>query len=54
MRLSRGAWNTETRTRTVMTSTRTEFLIRASLEAYENAKRVFERSWDVRIPRDHV
>jgi putative CocE/NonD family hydrolase len=54
VRLSRGPWNTETRTRTVMTSTRTEFVLRASLEAYENAKRVFERTWDVRIPRDHV
>jgi uncharacterized protein len=54
VRLSRGGWSTETRTRTVMTSTKTEFVLRASLEAYENAKRVFERTWDVRIPRDHV
>ena len=50
----RGDWKIRTFTRTVLTSTRTHFLIRATLDAYEGEVRVFAKSWDEMIPRDHV
>lgn len=56
--LSRGDWGIRTVTRTVLTSTTTEFHIRADLDAYETDKegeqRVFCRSWQRSIPRDRV
>ncbi|MFW5682292.1 MAG: CocE/NonD family hydrolase [Phycisphaeraceae bacterium] len=51
---SRGDWKVRTFTRTVLTSTRTHFLIRATLDAYEDEVRVFAKSWDEKIPRDHM
>ena len=54
MGFARGDWPVETRSRTVLTSTPTEFRLHAQLDAYEDAERVFERSWRLRIPRDHV
>lgn len=50
----RGDWRILTVTRTVLTSTRTHFLIRATLDAYEGDVRVFAKSWDEAIPRDLV
>jgi len=50
----RGDWEVLTVTRTVLTSTPTEFLIRATLDAYEGDARVFSRSWDETVPRDLV
>ncbi|PWE18940.1 peptidase S15 [Marinicauda salina] len=52
--LVRGGWRVRTDTRTVLTSTETEFRVRADLDAYEGGTRVFCRSWDRRIPRDFV
>jgi hypothetical protein len=40
--------------KTHMTVTRADFLIRATLEAYEGDELVFSKEWDCRIPRDHV
>jgi uncharacterized protein len=54
MGFARGDWQVETRTRTVLTSTDTNFAIQAQLDAYEGSERVFERSWRLTIPRDHV
>jgi predicted acyl esterase len=54
MGFARGDWQVETRTRTVLTSTDTSFAIQAQLDAYEGSERVFERSWRLTIPRDHV
>jgi uncharacterized protein len=54
MGFTRGDWTVQTRTRTVLSSTPTEFRLHAQLDAYEDAERVFERSWRLRIPRDHV
>ena len=51
---SRGDWNVRTVTRTVLTSTPTDFHIMASLDAYEGEKRVFSRNWDVTVPRDLI
>ncbi|MFO8235204.1 MAG: CocE/NonD family hydrolase [Bacteroidales bacterium] len=39
-------------TRTILTSTRTHFRIRATLDAYEEDTRIFSKSWDESIPRD--
>ena len=54
MGFARGDWKIETRTRTVLTSTETNFQLQAQLDAYEGSERVFERSWRLTIPRDHV
>jgi uncharacterized protein len=53
-RLSRGAWSITTVTRTVLTCDETHFRLRADLDAYHGEKRIFCRSWDHRIPRDHL
>jgi len=50
----RGDWSTFTITRTVLTSTKTHFVIRASLDAYEGDVRVFSKSWNERIKRDYL
>ncbi|WP_019627742.1 CocE/NonD family hydrolase [Thioalkalivibrio sp. AKL10] len=50
----RGEWEVRTVTRTVLTSTPTEFEIHAQLDAYEGERRVYARNWDVKIPRDLV
>ena len=54
MGFARDDWKIETRTRTVLTSTETNFQLQAQLDAYEGSERVFERSWRLTIPRDHV
>ncbi len=50
----RGEWRVSIRTRTVLTSTKTELVIHADLDAYEGDQRVFCHSWDRRVPRDHL
>jgi len=50
----RGEWSVRTVTRTILTSSRTHFRIRADLDAYEGDSRVYSRSWDRSIPRDLV
>jgi uncharacterized protein len=54
MRFSRGDWKVETVTRTVLTSTPTDFRLHAQLDAYEGERRLVSRNWDHTIPRDHV
>ena len=51
---ARDAWAVETRTRTVLTSTATDFRLHAQLDAYEGDERVFAHSWRLSIPRNHV
>ena len=48
----RDDWEAVTITRTILTSTRTHFRIRATLDAYEEDTRVFSKTWDESIPRD--
>jgi hypothetical protein len=48
----RGDWDIVTRTRTVLSATRSHFQVRATLDAYEGDLRVFAKSWDESIPRD--
>ncbi|MGI9334465.1 MAG: CocE/NonD family hydrolase [Gammaproteobacteria bacterium] len=50
--IERGRWRTRTETHTVMSATDDEFLITATLDAYEGDVRIFARSYDARIPRD--
>ncbi|WP_406661798.1 CocE/NonD family hydrolase [Methanolobus sp. ZRKC3] len=50
--LKRRDWHATSITRTVLTSTRTHFYIRATLDAYEGDVRIFSKSWDEAIPRE--
>jgi hypothetical protein len=50
----RGDWQVRTVTRTVLTADAEAFHVRADLDAFEGEKRVFCKSWDRRIPRDHI
>ena len=50
----RGDWQIRTVTRTVLTSTASDFHLRAELDAYEGDKRVYSQNWDTVIPRDFV
>jgi hypothetical protein len=50
----RADWSVSTETRTVLTSTATEFVIRATLDAYEGEARIFSKSWDEKVPRNLV
>ena len=50
----RGDWEVKTVTRTRLSATATEFLLHASLDAYERDRRVLSHNWDVRHPRDQV
>jgi hypothetical protein len=54
VRLSRGDWGVETRTRTVLTATRDTFEVVATLEAFEGDTPVHEKRWERSIPRDLV
>jgi uncharacterized protein len=54
MEFARGEWKIQTVTRTVLTSTETTFRLHAQLDAYEADERVFEHSWRLTIPRDHL
>ena len=53
-RFKRGSWEVRTVARTVLTSSVSEFRVRAELDANEGDTRVYSRSWDERIERDHV
>ncbi len=48
----RDDWSVRVETRTRLTATNGEFRLEASLEAFEGERRVFDRTWDRRVPRD--
>jgi len=48
----RGDWQIRTESRTHVTCTRHDFVIRARLEGYEGGKRVFERDFEERVARN--
>jgi putative CocE/NonD family hydrolase len=50
-KFKRDDWEVSTTTRTILTSTRTHFWIRAMLDAYEGDTRMFSKTWDERVPR---
>jgi hypothetical protein len=54
VRMRRGDWRIETRTRAALSATREEFRVEATLDAFEGEARVFCRSWNTAVPRDLV
>jgi len=52
--VGRGDWRTRVDTHTIMRATKTEFVVEATLDAYEGTTRVLARSWQVRHKRDFV
>jgi len=50
----RGDWHVTIRTRTRATSSLTEFMVQAELDAWEGDKRIFSHNWDRKIPRDFI
>jgi len=48
----RDGWSIRTEARTVMSCTLDDFIIKASLKAFENGDEVFSRDWNETIPRD--
>jgi len=52
--LARGDWRVEIRTHSTMTADATDFHLSNTVEAFEGDDRVFERTWERTIPRDHV
>ena len=49
--MQRGDWHAWTETRTVLTSSESDFHVHATLDAYEGERRVFSRTWNLAIPR---
>ncbi len=54
MGFSRADWKVHITTRTVLTSTPTDFQLYAQLDAWEGEERVFAHTWHTTIPRDHI
>lgn len=54
MEQGRGEWRTRAVTRTVLQATATEFVITATLDAWEGDARVASREWSDRVPRQGV
>jgi len=54
MGFRRGDWDVRTETRTVLTSTPTEFVLDATLDAFEGRRRLCSLNWSRTVPRDGV
>lgn len=52
--LERGDWAISSRTETEFRATSSDFVIRATLRAWEGETLAHEESWDCRIPRDKI
>ena len=52
--LARGDRRAEIRTHSAMSCDATHFHLRDTLQAFEGDERIFERTWERSIPRDHV
>ncbi len=50
----REGWSTSVETWVKLTASKEEFRLQAELIALNDQARVFSKSWDRRIPRDHV
>ncbi len=50
--MQRGDWQVRTASRTVMTSTKSDYLLSTTLDAYEGDVRVRARTWSATVPRD--
>ncbi|WP_197349026.1 hypothetical protein [Streptomyces bathyalis] len=54
MTFERDEWKVRTETRTELRSTEREFVLDATLDGYEGDQRVFSRTRNERVPRDHL
>ncbi|MBV7671781.1 CocE/NonD family hydrolase [Streptomyces halstedii] len=54
MRFRRPGWDIRVETRTVLTCDTDTFRVDATLDGYEDGRRVFSRTWNERIPREHL
>ncbi|MBB3142668.1 CocE/NonD family hydrolase [Halomonas organivorans] len=52
--MARGDWRVEMTSRTQLTSTPSHFHLNATLDAYEGGERIFSRTWNETLPRDHL
>ncbi|MFF9896571.1 CocE/NonD family hydrolase [Streptomyces longispororuber] len=52
MSFRRDDWDVRVETRTVLSCDETDFRVDATLDGYENGKRVFSRTWNETVPRD--
>ncbi|MFI6080347.1 CocE/NonD family hydrolase [Streptomyces sp. NPDC051217] len=52
MSFRRDAWDVRVETHTVLTSDEERFFVDATLDGYENGRRVFSRTWNETVPRD--
>ncbi|MGE0119941.1 MAG: CocE/NonD family hydrolase [Dongiaceae bacterium] len=50
----RGDWRIRTETRTELRCTPADFVLTATLDAYDGEARVFTRNWHLTVPRDHL
>ncbi|MBT7647204.1 MAG: peptidase S15, partial [Rhodospirillaceae bacterium] len=50
----RGGWSTRHNARCSMAMTREDYLLEASLEAFEGEGSVFKRDFKTTVPRDHT
>ncbi|KOG41148.1 CocE/NonD family hydrolase [Streptomyces decoyicus] len=54
MRFQRDNWDVRVETRTVLRCNASEFFVDATLDGFENDRRVFSRTWNETLPRDHL
>ncbi|MFC8021974.1 CocE/NonD family hydrolase [[Kitasatospora] papulosa] len=54
MRFRRPGWDVRVETRTVLTSDSEVFRVDATLDGYEDGRRVFSRTWNEEVPRKDV
>ncbi|WP_371631043.1 CocE/NonD family hydrolase [Streptomyces sp. NBC_00341] len=54
MRFRRPAWDIRVETRTILTSDENAFHVDATLDGYEDGRRVFSRTWNESVPRTNV
>jgi predicted acyl esterase len=52
--LARGSWQTRVEAASTMTSSQEHFRVTSRLEAWEGTTRVFHRTWELRVARDHL
>ena len=51
---SRGEWTVRHNSRSTMTVTADDYILHGDLEAFENGERIYARSIDCTVPRDHT
>jgi uncharacterized protein len=52
--ISRGGWRTRIETRVRMSCTHDDFLLWATMQAWDGETKICDREWDYRVPRDLV